>query len=227
MKKWNIGAGTGVIFSNCRFYFPRLGQPLLCPKESNWYALRARMKRCGVFYGISAGIFGGSDRRCAAEKGGTRVEDTKRMMSPEAMDALLQRAPAGTLSMVGTDGSPYAVPVHFVQMQGKIYVHSRPTGQKITALGSHAQVCFNVYQIRGYVYGKTSCNTNTKYESVLIKGIAKRLEDSGEKERILHAFVEKYVPERARAPLPQQAIMRTCVIEVVPLSCSSKCYEGS
>ena len=47
----------------------------------------------------------------------------------EEIESLLERAQAGALATVNPDGTPYAVPVHFVRLGGCVYVHGLPAGQ--------------------------------------------------------------------------------------------------
>ena len=48
----------------------------------------------------------------------------KRQLSAEDTQALFAQGHHGIISMNGDDGYPYAVPVNYVFIDGKIYIHS-------------------------------------------------------------------------------------------------------
>ena len=66
----------------------------------------------------------------------------------EQIEVLLQRSPAGCLATVGADGSPYAVPVHFIRMGGSVYLHGLPAGQKLDNIRAEQRVCLTVWEMR-------------------------------------------------------------------------------
>ena len=66
----------------------------------------------------------------------------KRQLSAEETQALFVKGHHGILSVNGDDGYPYAVPVNYVFIDGKIYIHSAKYGYKIDALKQNDKVCF-------------------------------------------------------------------------------------
>ena len=81
--------------------------------------------------------------------------------------ALLNRSLTGSLSTIDSDGAPYSVPIHFVFLDGAIYFHGLPAGQKLDNLKADPRVCFSVYEMRAFLLdpdGKP-CDTNTAYVS--------------------------------------------------------------
>ncbi|MBQ1320803.1 MAG: pyridoxamine 5'-phosphate oxidase family protein [Solobacterium sp.] len=140
---------------------------------------------------------------------------------------LLERTETGALATVDVEGRPYAVPVHFVWLDGKIYVHGLPVGEKVSNLKANPAVCLTAWDMQGYLMdpeGKP-CDTNTKYQSAVIKGTARMVEDTSEKLAALHAVVAKYTPGLADKELPPAMVNGTGVIEITVDEMTGKYYE--
>ena len=58
------------------------------------------------------------------------------------------------------------------------------------------------------------CDTNTKYESIIISGTARLVNNINEKENILNVIVEKYTPYLAGKELPMNMVKGTAVIQI-------------
>ncbi len=158
-----------------------------------------------------------------------RERTKKQLMQPEQTLALLKRAKTGHLGTTRQDGAPYVVPVQFVLLGGKIYLHGAREGEKLENLLRDGRVCFEVCQEFGLSYTKDAqqaCAVNTKYESAIVFGEAKVIEDAGERERALRGLVEKYVPEFAKKEFSAQALARTAVIAIENLEYTGKEFRG-
>ena len=68
------------------------------------------------------------------------------------------------------------------------------------------------------------CDTNTKYESVIISGIAEVLEDIDEKRIILKHIVNKYTPDLIKK-IPDNMANSTAVVRIEIKDISGKYYE--
>lgn len=108
----------------------------------------------------------------------------------EAMELLI-RGEYGTLSTIGEDGYPYGLPVNYVVMENRIYIHCAKEGQKLSNIGYSDKVSFSVVGHTMVVPEEFSTN----YESAVVYGRAKHITDE-EKESVLFAFIEKYSPNR-------------------------------
>ena len=76
----------------------------------------------------------------------------KYQLTEEEMISVLNKSKYGVLSTIGEDGFPYGVPVNFVYLDGKIYIHGRKIGEKVSNLTSNCKCCFTVAQEYGYEY---------------------------------------------------------------------------
>jgi nitroimidazol reductase NimA-like FMN-containing flavoprotein (pyridoxamine 5'-phosphate oxidase superfamily) len=142
------------------------------------------------------------------------------LMAAEAAEALLVRAPVGVLAMTG----PYAIPVHFVWVMGKIYIHGNRAGEKVDRMAADPCVCLTVYEMTGYLVDnpKTACSIDTAYESVIVKGTVGKVTDLDKKKEILYAFATKYYPSLEALPMPESSIEGTALLEITPTEITGK-----
>lgn len=148
-------------------------------------------------------------------------------LSAEQIEVLLSSELTGVLSTVNDDGTPYAVPVHFIYEDKHIYIHGLPAGKKLDNIRQNSYVCFTVYHMDGLLPdadGKP-CDTNTKYQSVIINGDASVIGDNDAKGKILGNIVKKYTPQLADVPLPEKMVRGTAVISVEIREITGKFWE--
>ena len=150
------------------------------------------------------------------------------MLSQEEIDSVLHRAHVGHLGTLHPDGYPYVTPIHYLYMDGKIYIHGTDVGQKVENLLRDPRVGFAVYDGGAYQIAaqpKTACNVNTEYESVIITGKARLIEDEALKYRVLQEVVRKYVPSMEQYPMPEASVAVTGVIEMEIETITGKYYR--
>ena len=158
-----------------------------------------------------------------------RERTKKQMMRPKQTLELLERAKTGHLGTIRQNGAPYVVPVQFVLLDGKIYLHGAAEGEKLENMLRDGRVCLEVCQEFGLSYDKNAgqaCAVNTKYESAVVFGEARVIEDAGERERALRSLVEKYVPEFAAKEFGAQTLARTAVVAIENLEYTGKEFRG-
>lgn len=110
--------------------------------------------------------------------------------------AILDRCTNGILACLGDDDYPYAVPLSFVHVSGRIYFHAATAGHKIDAIRRHAKVSFAVVDQDQIVSEKFT----TYFASAIAFGKA-RIAEGEERQQALRALVEKYSadqPEEAK-----------------------------
>jgi len=149
-------------------------------------------------------------------------------LSQEEIAFLLENAASGVLGTSDADGYPYCVPVHFVYLNNKIYIHGLSAGEKIGNIRRDQRAGFMVYRMGELLYSadaKSPCSVNTGYQSVVVKGTAVLVEEIQRKRDVLQAIVEKYTPDLAALSIPENAVMQTSVIEITPQICTGKYYQ--
>lgn len=148
-------------------------------------------------------------------------------LSEEQITKLLERSQTGSLATINTDGTPYVTPIHFVYYNNKIYAHGLPKGKKLDNIAHDQRIGFSVYEMNELLLdpNEKPCDTNTKYQSIIISGNAKRVEDIQVQEDILKKVVEKYTPHLAGKELPAPMVKGTAVIEIDIMEITGKYYS--
>ena len=150
----------------------------------------------------------------------------KYQLTPEEIDALLDRAPSAVISMVGEDGWPYGMPINFVRLDGKIYFHGRKVGQKMSNLEKDPRCCLTVMDEGGFERcGDMACNTTTIYESAVLLGRVVPIEDEGLKMKVLRATVDKLTPARKDDVIDPAMVPGAGVYEIVVESATGKYHR--
>lgn len=148
------------------------------------------------------------------------------MLDRAEIDKLLNEIQTGCLATVNCDGTPYVIPVHFVYLDRSIYIHGLPKGKKIENIKTNPSVSMTVYNMDGLLLdaGYNPCDTNTKYQSVIIDGKAVLLKDYSVKAEVLNKIVEKYTPHLADKTLPENMVRGTSVIKIAIDGIAGKYY---
>lgn len=113
-----------------------------------------------------------------------------REMDSGSAEKVLEKGSFGVLSVLGTDGFPYGVPVNYVIKDGFIYIHCAKEGKKLDDIAVNPRVSFTVVTRSEILSHKFS----TDYESVVVFGEASEYKGEG-KGSILFEFIRKYSRE--------------------------------
>jgi nitroimidazol reductase NimA-like FMN-containing flavoprotein (pyridoxamine 5'-phosphate oxidase superfamily) len=115
-------------------------------------------------------------------------------MTPEEIDALLERVALGHFATVGPDGEPYVIPNLFVYAERMIYLHTtRAAGHFRYNVERNPKICFEAAEMgQVFPYGRFECDTSTGYASVIGFGGIQILGDTSEKARFFDRFLAKY-----------------------------------
>jgi len=148
-------------------------------------------------------------------------------LNAEQITDLLNKTDVGTLATLNSDGTPYATPVHFVYDGEAIYFHGLPVGQKLSNIEADPRVSFTAYNMDGLLYDESGhpCETNTKYQSVIIQGRAKKLTDLDQKRAVLGMIIRKYTPHQAENPFSDARVRGTAVVKITIDAITGKYYE--
>lgn len=120
----------------------------------------------------------------------------KQLLSAEDTAAVMSRCTNGVLACFGDHDYPYAVPLSYVFLNGKIYFHSAKAGHKIDAIANNPKVSFTVIDKDTIV----SEEYTSYFRSVIAFGKA-RIAEGEERLEAFRALVEKYSgdqPEEAK-----------------------------
>lgn len=147
-------------------------------------------------------------------------------LSREEIDALLNEETVGSFATISEDGFPYVTPVHYVWINGRVYIHGLSMGQKLSYLASNPKVGFEVYRMNGLIHDSSlPCDTNTDYMSVIMHGTAKLVEDNDLRLTAINAVVAKFTPQHIGKSFPEAMLRVTSVIEITPLAVTGKYFR--
>lgn len=148
---------------------------------------------------------------------------------PSKISDILAAATIGRLATVGADGTPYITPVNYVYLDGRIFFHCAPEGEKLDNIAREPKVCFEVdiplaYLDAGFYPDRSSCGLHQYYHCVIIRGVAAVVPDGPRKAAALNALVAHHEPGGDFAPVTgDMPACRACkVVEVIPAVITAK-----
>ena len=132
-------------------------------------------------------------------------------LSDEECIKILESEPRGVLAVNGEDGYPYALPIDYIYLDGKLYFHCAKSGHKLDAIRADGRVSFCVMD-KGYVKeGEWALNI----KSVIVFGRISIVEDETERKELVRKIGLKYYPTaEAVDNLIARAIDRIEILEM-------------
>ena len=119
----------------------------------------------------------------------------RQQLSEEESIAILQKATAGTLALLGDNDYPYAVPISYVYHEGKLFFHSALAGHKVDAIRKYDKASFCVIEQDDVQPERYT----TFYRSVIAFGRIRIIEDEQEKLQIARMLGNRYNPNHEEA----------------------------
>jgi nitroimidazol reductase NimA-like FMN-containing flavoprotein (pyridoxamine 5'-phosphate oxidase superfamily) len=125
----------------------------------------------------------------------------ERAMTEKRSWETLAEGYSGRLATVSADGYPYCVPLLYISMDGKLYLHTTSArGHLRTNVERDARVCFEVDEIDGvFDYGRFECDSGLAFRSVILFGRICIVTQRERKQRFCEELMAKYAkPETVR-----------------------------
>lgn len=138
----------------------------------------------------------------------------QRITDIKEIEKILGECDSGIITTLNLDGSPYAVPVNYVYCNGKIYIHSALKGKKIENIKRDPRVCFVAYVMNSIIPAKRADNFSVSYQSVIIFGKARLIDNHEKKIEPLNALIAKYAKGLNFEPITEECIDATAIIEI-------------
>ncbi|WP_216476085.1 pyridoxamine 5'-phosphate oxidase family protein [Coriobacterium glomerans] len=114
----------------------------------------------------------------------------KQAMPEQECIEMLKREPRGVMAIQGEDGYPYAFPLNYIYLDGKLYFHCAKTGHKLDALAADNRVSFCVMD-QGY---RKEGDWALTIKSIVIFGRIHMIDDPDETVRLVRQLGQKYFP---------------------------------
>jgi hypothetical protein len=117
-----------------------------------------------------------------------------RAMTTEQSLEVLATGFSGRLATVGADGYPYCTPLLYIWMDSELYLHTGSTrGHLRSNVDREARVCFEIDEPdEVFDYGRFECDSGLAYQSVVLFGTIRIVDDRAHKQRFCEALMGKY-----------------------------------
>jgi nitroimidazol reductase NimA-like FMN-containing flavoprotein (pyridoxamine 5'-phosphate oxidase superfamily) len=105
--------------------------------------------------------------------------DDREVFDRDAVNALLDSEYVAHVGFVDADvNEPFVIPMAYARDNDRILLHGSTGSRLMMQLAKGAQMCVTVTKLNAIIVAKSAFNSSMNYESVMIFGKGKRLEDS-------------------------------------------------
>jgi nitroimidazol reductase NimA-like FMN-containing flavoprotein (pyridoxamine 5'-phosphate oxidase superfamily) len=135
-----------------------------------------------------------NDSQINDSKYNVRRHDDRQIFDRDVVDALLDSEYVAHVGFVDVDiNEPFVIPMAFARDRDRILLHGSTGSRLMMQLAKGAQMCVTVTKLNALIVAKSAFNSSMNYESVMIFGVGKRLEDA-EKLEAMDRVTEALVP---------------------------------
>jgi nitroimidazol reductase NimA-like FMN-containing flavoprotein (pyridoxamine 5'-phosphate oxidase superfamily) len=93
-------------------------------------------------------------------------------------------------------GEPFCIPTLHARLGDEVYVHGSTASRMLRTLAEGARACLTVTNLRGLVLARSAFEHSANYESAVLLGSFRLVEDPDERLAAFEAFTEKVLPGR-------------------------------
>ena len=154
--------------------------------------------------------------------------DDREVFDRDAVNALLDSEYVAHVGFVDADiNEPFVIPMAYARDKDRILLHGSTGSRLMMQLAKGAQMCVTVTKLNAIIVAKSAFNSSMNYESVMIFGHGKRLEDS-EKLAAMDLITDRLVPGMVAYARPTTAkeAAGTMIIELAIEKFSAKSRTG-
>ena len=120
--------------------------------------------------------------------------DDREVFDRDAVNALLDSEYVAHVGFIDADiNEPFVIPMAYARDNNRILLHGSTGSRLMMQLAKGAQMCVTVTKLSAIIVAKSAFNSSMNYESVMIFGQGKRIEDS-EKLSAMDLITEGLVP---------------------------------
>ncbi len=120
--------------------------------------------------------------------------DDREIFDRDAVNALLDSEYVAHVGFVDADiNEPFVIPMAYARDNDRILLHGSTGSRLMMQLAKGAQMCVTVTKLSALIVAKSAFNSSMNYESVMIFGVGKRLEDS-EKLEAMDRVTDALIP---------------------------------
>ena len=144
---------------------------------------------------------------------------------PNYVHAILD---AGLIAHVGvqTADGPLVLPMAFGRDDQSLYLHGAAANH-LLGTGQGTEICVTVTHLDGLVMARTPFHNSMNYRSVVVRGLALKIEDPEAKARALKIITDHIVPNWGTGrPASEVDVKKTLVLEMPLSEASAKVRSG-
>jgi uncharacterized protein len=144
---------------------------------------------------------------------------------PATVHAILDE---GVVAHVGvsTDTGPIVLPMAYGRSGDTLYLHGSAANSMLRAARG-TEVCVTVTLVDGLVFARTPFHNSMNYRSVVVRGLARPVDDPDEHVAALRCITDHVVVNWETGRTPTTNEVRTTMVVALPLTeASAKCRAG-
>ena len=154
--------------------------------------------------------------------------DEREVFDRDAINRLLDNQYVAHVGFIDQDnGLPFVIPMGVARDKDRILLHGSTGSRMMRQIAQGIDLCVTVTQLNAIVVARSAFNSSMNYESVMIFGVARVLEDA-EKDIALERITEKLVPGlwNYGRPLVAKEMAATMIVELSLDKISAKSRTG-
>jgi len=154
--------------------------------------------------------------------------DDREVFDRDQINALLDSEYVAHVGFVDNDvNEPFVIPMAFARDNDRILLHGSTGSRLMMKIAAGAQLCITVTKLNAIVVAKSAFNSSMNYESVMIFGKAKLLQDD-DKLAAMTAITDVLVPGMSTyaRPMTGKEVAGTMIVEVPLTKYSAKSRIG-
>jgi uncharacterized protein len=136
----------------------------------------------------------------------------------------------GMIAHVGfeANGRPVVVPMAYGRIGDRLYIHGAKAARFAKTMGGGVPVCITVTLLDALIVGRSAFHNSMNYRSVMIHGMALRVEEPDEIEEALTAITDHLLPGRwaESRQATEKEVRSTSVLRVEIEAASMKARDG-
>jgi nitroimidazol reductase NimA-like FMN-containing flavoprotein (pyridoxamine 5'-phosphate oxidase superfamily) len=132
-----------------------------------------------------------------AEKSRSRIRRSpkKARYEREFIHSVLDRALFAHVAFVEA-GHPFCIPMLHARIGDRLYIHGSTASRLVRTLAAGADACVTATTLRGLVLARSAFEHSANFDSAVLLGRFRLIEDPGERQSALAAFTNKLIPGR-------------------------------
>ena len=177
---------------------------------------------------VGTGLFQYTHAMSEDKKFHVARHDEREVFDRDAINRLLDNQYVAHVGFIDQDnGLPFVIPMGVARDNDRILLHGSTGSRMMRQIAQGIDLCVTVTQLNAIVVARSAFNSSMNYESVMIFGVARVLEDA-EKDIALERITEKLVPGlwNYGRPLVAKEMAATMIVELSLDKISAKSRTG-